>query len=115
MFASDASLGSTTTLRSLTAILILLVMSTRADDTIAAYTPDPDDDILATQNNNYRPAIRAVRGRPVVEEEMPFLNGLDAQTSGCSAVAPTIVGLPYPQQSPWSGADLLYSFMSLQC
>jgi hypothetical protein len=48
--------------------------------TVAAYTPDPYDDILAEQNNNYAPTVRAVRGRPAAGDETPLINGLVAHT-----------------------------------
>ena len=45
----------------------------------------------------------------------PFSFGLNVQVSGASAVSPTIARLSHSSPSPWLSADLLYSFMSLQC
>jgi hypothetical protein len=111
----DAPLGSTMSLTGLRSFLILLVLAVPADDIVAADTPDPDDDIFATQNNNFLVAVRAHRGRPAEGEAPPLLCGLDAQTSGCSAITPAIVRLLYPNRFPWLLADPLYYFMSLQC
>jgi hypothetical protein len=102
-------------LRSLGSFLILVVLLGRADDIVAADTPDPNDDILATQDNDYLPAVPAIRPNSTVAKRLPLLYGLNAQTSGCRAVTSTVVRLPFPNPSPWLGADPLYSLMSLQC
>jgi hypothetical protein len=94
--------------------LILLVLSTPVDDIVAAGTPDPDDDIFATENNNYVPAVREGRGRPIAGEETP-LYGFNDQTSGCTVITPTTFRHPNSTICPWLGVDLLYLFMSVQC
>jgi hypothetical protein len=100
--------------RSHSFLLILLVLSTPVDDIVAAGTPDPEDDILATENNNFVPAVREGRGRPITDEETP-LHGSNDQAIDCSAVTPTTFRLRNSNCFPWLGADLLYFFMSVQC
>ena len=113
--APDASLGSTMILRSHRFFLILLVLSTPVDDIVAAGTPDPDDDIFATENNNYVPAGREVRGKAMAGEERPLLYRLDVPTSSPSVASPAIFGLPDASRFPWLSTNPLYFFMSLLC
>jgi len=40
--------------KSFNALLVFLVLSVQADDIAAAATPDPDDDVLAAQDNDFR-------------------------------------------------------------
>ena len=95
--------------------LVLLVLSTWADDIAAAATPDPDDDILAAQDNDYLPVVRPARPRAALAEAMPFAFGMNVRVSRPRAATPTLAWLPHSSPSPWLSADLLYSIMSLQC
>jgi hypothetical protein len=79
--------------KSFTVLLVLLVFSVRADDIAAAATPDPDDDVLAAQDNDYLPAARLARTRAAQEQKTPFPFGL---------YVPRQAGLRYLQ--PGSGS-----------
>ena len=112
-------LGRLTTIamisKSFTALLVLLVLSTRADDIAAAATPDLDDDVLATQDNDYLRAVRPHRPKAPAEEDTPFSFRLNVPASSPSAASPTIAWFPHSSSSPWLSADLRSSIMSLQC
>jgi hypothetical protein len=101
--------------KSFTCFLVLLVLSTWADDLAAAATPDLDDDVLAAQDNDYLPAVRLERRKVAAEENTPCSFGLNIPVSSPSAVSPTIAWRSHSSSSPWLSADLLYSIMSLQC
>src|SRR5215471_18741018 len=58
--------------KSFTALLVLLVLSVKADDIAAAATPDLDDDVLAAQDNDYLPSVRAERRKVAAEENTPY-------------------------------------------
>jgi len=98
----------------ITASLVLLVLSVRADDIAAAATPDPDDDVLAAQDNDYLPAARLARTRAARQQETPFPFGLNVPATSPIA-AYSAMGLPHASPFLWLRGDLLYSFMSLQC
>lgn len=95
--------------KTLAGILALAVLSTRADDIAAAATPDPDDDVLAAQDNDGLPAVGRQRPRVTPAETTPCSLGVRLPTRGRSALSPTAVRIPR------LGADLLYALMSLQC
>jgi hypothetical protein len=101
--------------KSFTALLVLLVLSVRADDIAAAATPDLDDDILAAQDNDFLPGARSERPKAAAEENTPNSFGLNVPARSPRASTPTIARLPHSSPSPWLSADLLYSIMSLQC
>ena len=101
--------------KSFTVLLVLLVLSVQADDIAAATTPDPDDDVLAAQDNDYLPSARSGRPKAAVEENTPNPIGLNVPASSPRAVTSTMAWLPSSGSSPWLSADLLYSTMSLQC
>jgi hypothetical protein len=101
--------------KSFTALLVLLILSARADDIAAAATPELDDDVLAAQDNDYLAAVRAERRKVAAEEITPYSFGFNIPVSSPNAITSTIAWLPHSSPSPWLSADLLYSIMSLQC
>ena len=101
--------------KSFTALLVLLVLSVQADDIAAAATPDLDDDVLAAQDDDYLPAVRAERRKVAAEEIAPYSSELNVPVSRGSAKTPTISWFPHSSPSPWLSADLLYCIMSLRC
>src|SRR5215472_1406902 len=54
--------------KSFTALLVLLVLSVRADDIAAAATPELEDDILAARDEDYLSAVRPERRKVAAEE-----------------------------------------------
>jgi hypothetical protein len=101
--------------KSFTALLVLIILSSRADDIAAAATPDLDDDVLAAQDNDYLRAVRPQRPNLPAEEDTPFSFRLNVPANSPSTATPTLDWLPPSSASPWLCADLLYSIMSLQC
>ena len=95
--------------------MVLLVLSTWADDIAAAATPDLDDDVLAAQDNDYLRAVRPQRPKAPAEEDTPFSFRLNIPANRRSTASPTMAWFPRSSSSPWLSADLLYSIMSLQC
>ena len=110
------SAGTSTKIRRIfSAYLVLLVFSAWADDIWAAATPDPDDDILASQDNDFLPSVRREQFRATPEDEVPIAYGFKCTTGGVSAEAPTLVQPPSNATFPPIIADLLHTLMSLQC
>src|SRR5215813_2103544 len=101
--------------KSFIALLVLLLLSVRADDITAAATPDLDDDVLAAQDNDYLPGVRSERTKAAADENTPHSFELNVPTSRPRASTPTIARIPHSSASPWLSADLLYCIMSLQC
>src|SRR5262249_47671949 len=97
--------------KSFAALLVLLVLSVRADDIAAAATPELDDDVLAAQDNDYLSPVRPERRKVRADENTPYSFGLNVPASSPSVVTPRSHSTP----SPWLSADLLYSIMSLRC
>src|SRR5262249_5673133 len=100
---------------SFTGLLVLLVLSVQADDIAAAATPDPNDDVLAAQDNDYLRAVPSQRPKAPAEEDTPFSFRVNVPANSPSAATPTAAWLPHSGSSPWLSADLLCSIMSLQC
>ena len=101
--------------KSFIALLVLLLLSARADDIAAAATPDLDDDVLAAQDNDFLCAVRPQRPRAPAEEDTPFSFRFNVPARNSSTASPPIAWLTHYSSSPWLSADLLYSIMSLQC
>src|SRR5215471_11480082 len=99
--------------KSFIALLVLLVLSVRADDIAAAATPDLDDDVLAAQDNDYLSVVRPERCKVGADENTPHSFELNVPTSNPRAATPTIARHPHSSPSPWLSADPLYSIMLL--
>jgi hypothetical protein len=96
-----------------TALLVLLVVSVRADDIAAAFAPELEGDVLAAQDNDYLSAVRPERCEVAAGENTPYSFGLLIPVSSPSANSPTIIWLSHSNLSPWRGADLLCCIMLL--
>jgi hypothetical protein len=101
--------------KSFTALLVLLVLSVRADDIAAAATPEFEDDVLAARDHDYLSAARPERRKVAAEENTPYSFGLIVPVSSPSANSPTIAWLSHSNSSPWLSADLLYCIVLLKC
>jgi len=101
--------------KSFTALLVLLVLSVRADDVAAAATPELEDGVLAARDNDHLPAILPERREIATEENPPYSFELSVPVSGRSANSPTMDWLSHSNSSPWLRADLLYCIVLLQC
>jgi hypothetical protein len=92
-------------------LLLALVLSAAADDLWAVATPDPSDDLTATEDNDYIPAAhRASDWRPRHTADLPPAPATDV-TSAPSPARPRRRGT---DARPFYCAELLYTLMSLQ-
>jgi hypothetical protein len=100
-------------LKGLFYLLILVLSSAALDDTWACATPDPSDDVLTAQNNDY---VSVRLGRPRDVQGRDLLPDGFARPGGDLPVtaSPRDLRLTARPRTP-SGPDLLYVFMSLQC
>ena len=103
-------------LKCVTHLLILLLLLSYLDDIQAAGTPDPNDDILAAEDNEYLPVVRDARLRTELDDEAsPFHGRLHATARDRSTVASRPVlpahGSPFLTLVP----DPLSVLMSFQC
>jgi hypothetical protein len=101
-------------LKIITHLLIILPLSSQLDDILAASTPEPDDDILAAQDNDYLPAIHRIKLKESPNGELPFHHGLTARVSGSPALASAAL-LASAFSLLLLFSDPLYVLMSLQC
>jgi hypothetical protein len=100
-----------TTLRCL---LLALVLSAAADDLWATATPDPSDDVTATEDNEYTPAARKppdVRPRDTADPHPVAVPKIDS-------AHPALISPGGPSARtdarPFYCPELLYNLMSLQ-
>jgi hypothetical protein len=94
-------------------LMILLAFAT-LDDVIAAATPDPSDDVIAAEHDEYLPSVCRPAQKATGESDAPppaFLNTPD----GGSCAAPAPGGPAISPVSPPTGPSPLYVFMSLRC
>jgi hypothetical protein len=100
-----------TTLRCL---LLALVLSTSVDDLWAVATPDPSDDLAATEDNDYTPAAR----KPPDQRPRETADTHPVVVPKANSVHPALISPGGPSARtdarPFYCPDLLYSFMSLQ-
>src|SRR5947209_1511769 len=88
-------------------LLLLLLATAWVDDAVAAATPDPADDLIALQDNEYPPAParpRDGRGDPLPPCTPP---------AGPAAAPAPSPGRPAPAPAP-AGPPLCYVHMSLR-
>src|SRR5262245_12671088 len=92
-----------------TTLLILLPLSSQWDDIQAAATPDPEDNILALQDNDYLATDRAtgIQSQPDAESFASLLVGFscDLHTSSSSPLSCT-------KRSYLFGNDIICVLMS---
>jgi hypothetical protein len=84
----------------------LLVLLTPADDAWARATPQPEDDVWATDNNDYLPRTAAEASLPPLAPA-PGTALAGASTAPAASVAAPVSIVP-------AGPDPLYLLMSLQ-
>jgi hypothetical protein len=93
--------------------LILLVLLTPLDDALARATPEVDDDILATQNDQFL-AKTANQTKPLQRELPPAPGRFSAQAT---IRPPASLSRPWRTEARLAvlfGPELLYALMSLQ-
>jgi len=102
-------------IKSLICLMILGLLSSRADDLQAAATPDPDDDILAAQDNQYLSVVPGARLKTFQDAEWRMYAGLNVRANGSLAIASG--GILLTQAVPFLSlyTDPLYVLVSLQC
>ena len=93
-------------------LCFLLLLSCHLDDWSASVTPDPDDDVLAAENNDFLPSVCQHR---------PKCSQPDDGPSGSCPLALVHLAASMPGTRPVSslsleprGTSLLYRLMSLQ-
>jgi hypothetical protein len=103
------------TVKIITHLLIVLLLSTQFDDIRAAATPDPVDDVLAAQDNDYLSTVRISTPKLAPNAGLPCHHGLHALASGSPAIASALAllthALPFLALFP----EPLYVLMSFQC
>jgi hypothetical protein len=103
-------------LKSVTHLLILLLLLSYLDDLQAASTPDPNDDILAAEDNEYLPVVRDARLRTELDDEAsPSQGRLNATASDRSTFASRPVLLAHGSPFLTLVPDPLSVLMSFQC
>jgi hypothetical protein len=102
-------------LKSLISLLVLLLLSSQALDLQAALTPDPDDDILATEDNEYLPVVTDHRLRAAPADELPVYCRLNAGASGPLPIVAHDTLFTHCQPFLSFFADPLCVLMSFQC
>ena len=110
-----SAVKSTMIRRIFSTFLVFLVFSAWADDIWAAATPDPDDDILASQDNDFLPSVRREQFKAPPEDEVPIAYGLKCTTGCASAEVPSLVQFHCKASFPPFIADVLRTLMSFQC
>ena len=101
-------------LKSFVFLLVLALLSSRADDLRAAATPDPDDDVLAAQDNEYLPVATDHRLRIGPNDDTSVGTpkaGISDQLPLASSAAASLPSKP----APFLPRDPLSSLMSFQC
>jgi hypothetical protein len=96
-----------------TTLLILLPLSSQLDDIQAASTPDPVDDILALQDNDYLATARVSRTEGQSDTGESFSGSPIAML--CDGHTPSGSLLGWIMRSFWFGADIIFVMMSFQC
>jgi hypothetical protein len=114
-WAFDPPPKNAMTLKIITHLLIILPLSSQLDDILAASTPDPDDDILAAQDNDYLPAIHRTKSKVSPDGELPFHRGLTARVSDSPALASAAALLVHVSSFLLLFPNPLYVLMSFQC
>ena len=100
-------------LKGITYLLVLLLSTASLDDGWACATPDPVDDVLAAQDNEYlAPGWQHPKG-PSHEGDPPLPGGPSNGAGGHAAAPARATPLEGRPGAP-SGPALLYLFMSLQ-
>jgi hypothetical protein len=100
-------------LKGITYLLILLLATASLDDGWACATPDPFDDVLAAQDNEYLASgWQHPKGRS--HEGDPPPDGFPHGVGGVPAPAPARATRQGGRPGAPSGPALLYLFMSLQ-
>jgi hypothetical protein len=102
-------------LKILTHLVIILPLSSRWDDIQAAATPDPDDDVLAAQDNDYLPAIHNAKPKVSPNAGPPFHRGLNVRVRGSRGTASDTAWLAHALPFLSLFPDPLHVLMSLQC
>ena len=100
-----------TTLRCL---LLALLWSAWADDLWALATPDPSDDVTATEDNDYIPPTRSqpdTRPRNTADTRLAAVRKPDAAHSTVALLSDRFTGT---DSRPYYCPELLYTLMSLQ-
>jgi hypothetical protein len=93
-------------------LLLALVLSAAADDLWAVATPDPSDDVTATEDNDYTPAARRQSDwRPRNTADLPPAPAADVTSTPSPALPRRRGGT---DARPFYCAELLYTLMSLQ-
>jgi hypothetical protein len=93
--------------------LMLLLAFATLDDVIAAATPDPSDDVIAAEHDEYLPSACRPAQKPAGESSAPPPAPLGTPAGGdCAAPAG---GPAAALVSPPAGPSPLYIFMSLRC
>jgi hypothetical protein len=93
-------------------LCFLLSLSCHLDDLPAVVTPDPDDDVLAAENDDFLPSLRQHQPKPSQPDDDP--PGSCPPAPGPLA-ARTPRARPVPTRPPGPrGTSLLYLLMSLR-
>jgi hypothetical protein len=97
--------------KALPCFLILLLASASVDDIWASFTPDPDDDVLTLEDNEFLQPTPQREQTPALE--LAFPQPADSAVAA-SASPSAAVGHPWDPPSSGAAPALLYVLMSLQ-
>jgi hypothetical protein len=93
-------------------LCFLLLLSCHLDDLPAIVTPDPDDDVLAAENDDFLPSCFQHQSKLFQpDEDLPGSHPLALRPTAASTPGARPVSSPPPEPH---GTSLLYCLMSLQ-
>jgi|SRR5262245_50496300 len=101
-------------LKSFVFLLVLALLSSRADDLRAAATPDPDDDVLAAQDNEYLPAATDHRLRIGPNDDTPVGTTMAGISDPLPLASSAALSLP-SRPATFLSRDPLSILMSFKC
>src|SRR5204863_5835715 len=88
-------------IRNALALLLFLIPLSALDNTLAAATPDPHDDLLAAANDEFQPTLRQREWQRSLVRDLPVPDGLPARPTGLTPP------LPSPHAHVWTAAPPL--------